>query len=70
LEGVIGRRMLRCSDGHLLTSSEGARLFSSLHLGSKRLMRCQVDRKWRVMQNVNSADLTEAELAAAAQHRF
>lgn len=70
MDGVIGRRILRCSDGHLFTSSEGARLFLSLHMGPKRLMRCPVDRKWRMMQNVNSTALTEAELAEAAQHRF
>jgi hypothetical protein len=67
---VIGERILRCSDGQLFTSSEGARLFLSLPLGPKRLMRCPGDRNRRMMQNVNSAELTEAELAAAAQHRF
>jgi hypothetical protein len=70
VEGVIGRRILRCSDGHLFTSSESIRLFLSLHLGPKRLMRCPVDHKWRMMQNVNSTDLTEAELAEAAEHRL
>lgn len=62
MEGIIGRRILRCSDGHLFTSSEGARFFLSLHLGPKRLMRCPVDGKWRLMENVDAGDLTEAEL--------
>ena len=68
MEGIIGRRILRCSDGHLFTSSEGSRLFLSVHLGPKRLMRCPVDGKWRMMSNVNSKDLAEAELEQAAQN--
>lgn len=70
MEGIIGRRILRCSDGHLFTSSEGSRLFLSMHFGPKRLMRCPVDRKWRMMENVNSKDLTESELQEAGQHKF
>lgn len=70
MEGTIGRRILRCSDDHLFTSSEGSRLFLSLHLGPSRLMRCPVDGRWRMTRNVNSRDLTEAQLAEAAQHRF
>jgi hypothetical protein len=67
---VIGNRILRCSDGHLFTSSEGGRLFLSLHFGPKRLMRCPVDHKWRMMENVNSEKLTEAELQEAGQHKL
>jgi hypothetical protein len=67
---VIGDRVLRCSDGHLFTSSEGARLLLSLHFGPKRFMRCPVDGKWRMCENVNSKDLTEAELQEAGQHKI
>ncbi len=65
MEGIVGDRILRCSDGHLFVSSETGRLFSSVHLGAKRFMRCPVDGKWRMASNVNSSDLTEAELQEA-----
>ena len=70
MEGIIGDRILRCSDGHLFTSGEAGRLLTSLHFGPKRLLRCPVDRKWRFAGNVNSKDLTEAELEEARSHRF
>jgi hypothetical protein len=31
-------------------------------------MRCRVDGKWRTASNVNSADLTDAELREARSH--
>jgi hypothetical protein len=68
MEGIIGDRILRCSDGHLFVSGEGARLLGSIHLGPKRLIRCPVDGKFRMAGNVNSADLTEQELEQARQH--
>jgi hypothetical protein len=70
MDGIVGSRILQCSDGHLFTSSEGSRLLLSVHFGAKRLMRCPVDGKWRMMGNVNSRDLTEAQLEEAGQHRF
>lgn len=70
MDGIIGKRVLRCSDGHLFTSSEGSRLFLSVHFGPKRLMRCPVDGKWRMMSNVDSRTLNPAELAQASEHRF
>jgi len=69
MEGIIGYRILRCSDGHLFVSGEGARLFRSVHLGPKRLLRCPVDGKWRVAGNVDSADLTEQEVEQARNYR-
>jgi hypothetical protein len=68
LEGIVGDRILRCSDGHLFVSSETARLFRSVHLGARRIIRCPVDGEWRVATNVNSADLTEAELQEARSY--
>jgi hypothetical protein len=69
MEGIIGDRILRCSDGHLFVSGEGARLFMSVHLGPKRFLRCPVDRRWRVAGNVDSADLTEQEIEQAREYR-
>jgi hypothetical protein len=70
MEGIIGNRILRCSDGHLFTSTESSRLLLSAHFGPKRLMRCPVDGKWRMMENVSSKDLTEEQLREAGQHTF
>jgi hypothetical protein len=68
MEGIIGDRILRCSDGHLFVSGEAGRLFASIHLGPKRLIRCPVDGKLRMARNVDSGDLTEQELAEAREH--
>jgi hypothetical protein len=68
VEGIVGDRILRCSDGHLFVSNETSRLFASVHLGANRFIRCPVDGKWRMASNVNSADLTEAELQEARSH--
>ena len=68
VEGIVGDRILRCSDGHLFVSSETARLFGSVHLGAERFIRCPVDGKWRMASNVNSTDLTEAELQEARSY--
>ncbi|HEY2795421.1 MAG TPA: hypothetical protein VGJ28_23875 [Micromonosporaceae bacterium] len=69
MEGIVGDRILRCSDGHLFTSSESGRLFGSVHFGPKRLIRCPVDGKYRMAGNVNSADLTPVELEQAQSYR-
>jgi hypothetical protein len=69
MEGIIGDRILRCSDGHLFVSGERARLFMSVHLGPKRFLRCPVDRKWRMAGNIDSANLTEQETEQARKYR-
>lgn len=69
MDGIIGDRILRCSDGHLFTSGQGGRTFGSLHLGPKRLMRCPVDGRWRLMSNVGSRSLSEADRFQTAQYR-
>ena len=69
MDGIIGDRILRCSDGHLFTSSEGARLFGSTHFGAKRLMRCPADGKWRIAANVDSNTLTAAQRKDAENYR-
>jgi len=68
MEGIVGNRILRCSDGHLFVSGEAGRLFASVHLGPKRLIRCPVDQKLRMAGNVNSSDLTEQELEQARRY--
>jgi len=68
MEGIIGDRILRCSDGHLFISGELARLFGSVHMGTKRLIRCPVDGKLRMAGNVNSAELTDEEIEEARKH--
>jgi hypothetical protein len=68
VEGIVGGRILRCSRGHLFTSSETARLFDAVHLGPKRLMRCPVEGKWGLVENVDSKDLSEQELLEARNY--
>lgn len=63
MTNFVGQRILRCSDNHLFVAGTAARLFLSVHLGRKRLMRCPVDGKFRIMENVDPGDLTSAELA-------
>jgi hypothetical protein len=69
MEGIVGDCILRCSDGHLFVSSESSRLLGSVHFGPKRLMRCPVDGNLRMMENVDSKDLTEEELLGARQYK-
>jgi hypothetical protein len=69
MEGIIGDRILRCSDGHYFTTGESVRLAGSIHLGPKRLMRCPVDGKWRLASNARSADLTAEQREQAQRYR-
>lgn len=66
---IIGQRILRCSNGHLFTSSETSRLLGSFHLGPARLMQCPVDGKWGLMGNVAASSLSEEQLAEAEKYR-
>jgi len=65
---VFGDRILRCSQGHLFTSSEAGRLFGSIHLGPARLMVCPVCGKMRMATNVRASTLTEEQLEEARRH--
>jgi hypothetical protein len=69
VEGIIGDRILRCSDGHYFTAGESARLVRSIHFGPKRLVRCPVDGKWRLAGNARSTDLTPEHLQQAQRYR-
>ena len=64
---MVAERILRCSDGHLYTAGTVSRLLS-VHLGAKRLQRCGVDHRWRVAENVNLNELSEAEIEEAGRH--
>ena len=69
MEGIVGDRILRCSDGHYFTAGESSRLVGSIHLGRKRFMRCPVNGRWRMAGNVRSADLTSDQLEQARRYR-
>lgn len=69
MEGIIGDRILRCSDGHYFTAGESVRLAGSIHLGPRRFMRCPVDGRWRLAGNARSAELTAEQLAQAQRYR-
>ncbi len=66
---IFGDRILRCSDGHLFTSSETSRLFGSIHLGPYREMQCPVDGKFVKCGNVREASLTPEQLEEARRYR-
>ena len=69
MDGWIGPRVMRCSNGHLFTAGEGKRIFGSLHFGPARLMQCPIDGKWGLVGNVDRRNLTEDQLAQAARYR-
>jgi hypothetical protein len=69
MDGINGDRILRCSDGHFFTMSEVKRLFGTMHLGPKRILRCPIDGRWRLAGNVRACDLTQEQLAQARSHR-
>src|SRR5215470_11520891 len=66
---VFGDRIMRCSDGHLFTSSESSRLFGSIHMGPFRKMQCPVDGKVVTCGNVREASLTPEQLEEARRYK-
>lgn len=52
----------------MFTSSEGARLFASIHLGPKRFMKCPVDGRWRMAANIRASDLSPDQLERARSY--
>lgn len=54
-------QIMRCSDGHVYVEGVSRGLFS-LHLGAGRFERCRIDKRWRFVRFVDSADLTDGEL--------
>ena len=69
VDGWIGPRVMRCSNGHLFTAGEGKRILGSVHFGPARLMRCPVDGTWGFVRNVDRRNLTQAQLTEAARYR-
>lgn len=51
-------------------STSGQTFRSRVVKATEPFMRCPVDGKWRMMGNVNSRDLSEAELEEAGRRRF
>jgi hypothetical protein len=68
--GMGGEQVVRCSQGHLFTTLwvPGAS-FKAVRLGFKRYQRCPVCKKWRMVEPVRDADLTDAERSEAARHK-
>ena len=68
---MAGSQIGRCSNGHLFTYEPSSEF--GLSLGSddgslsngKKLMRCPVDRKWRVVERVRPEQLSEEEIERA-----
>jgi hypothetical protein len=61
-------RTFRCSDGHVFTLSITAMLLSVKFTTTRRLARCPVDHRWRMMDRVQPADLSEAEPSRAQRN--
>ena len=61
--------IVRCSKGHLFTTLwvPGAS-FKAVRLGSKRYQRCPVCKKWRIVEPVADAELTDEDRRRAAAH--
>jgi hypothetical protein len=59
----------RCSAGHLFTSTwVPLGSLKAVRLGRKRYQRCPVGRHWTMIERVDPATLTTAELAEAARY--
>jgi hypothetical protein len=66
-----GRSMAiaRCSQGGLFeTKWVPLASFKAVRLGSRRLQRCPVHRKWELIERVDPATLSEAQRSEAAQY--
>jgi hypothetical protein len=68
--GMGGETVVRCSRGHLFTTLwiPGSS-FKAVRLGYKRYQRCPVCEKWRMVEPVADADLSDEDRQAAAEHR-
>jgi hypothetical protein len=67
--GMGGDTIVRCSRGHLFTTSwiVGSSV-KAVRLGSKRYQRCPVCEKWRIVAPVLDEELTEEDRRVAATH--
>ena len=62
--------IVRCRQGHLYTTIwlPGGSL-KAVRFGLWRLQRCPVGRHWSIVTPVREAELTEAQIEAAHEHR-
>jgi len=58
----------RCPDGHVFPIRSIDRVLS-LHIGTRRLMRCPVDNRWRMVDTVWKQDLTDEEIERAGSDK-
>jgi hypothetical protein len=68
--GFGGNVIVRCRDGHLFTTIWiPAASVKSVRLGPWRVQRCPVGNHWSLVTPVKRSELSDEELAFAAQHR-
>jgi hypothetical protein len=61
--------IVRCTQGGLFeTKWVPLASFKAVRLGSRRLQRCPVHRKWELVQRVEKTTLSDQELAEAARY--
>jgi len=60
--------IVRCSAGHVFTSTwVPLASFKAVRLGHKRFERCPVGKHWALIEKVDPATLSPAELKSAAK---
>jgi hypothetical protein len=67
--GMGGETVVRCNRGHLFTTVwiPGSSL-KAVRLGYRRYQRCPVCGKWRMVEPVADAELTDEDRRTAAEH--
>lgn len=61
--------IVRCKQGGLFeTKWVPLASFKAVRLGSRRLQKCPVYRRWELVQQVDATTLSDEERAAAAQY--
>jgi hypothetical protein len=67
--GMGGETVVRCSKGHLFTTVWiPGTSFKAVRLGYKRYQRCPVCGRWRMVEPVADADLSDEDRSVAAEH--
>jgi hypothetical protein len=67
--GMGGDTIVRCSQGHLFTTTwiVGSSV-KAVRLGYRRYQRCPVCEKWRIVVPVKDDELTDQDRRTAAEH--
>lgn len=61
--------IVRCSEGALFETKWVPFVsFKAARLGTRRVQRCPVHRKWQLIERVDPATLSDEQLADAARH--